>query len=104
MAKRKVNWSKNALLDLIEIIEFYNNRNKSTIYSAKLNKGIKLKLQKLDFSIALPQKTTAENLYYFTHNHIVVCFEILNNEIRVQLLIDERRSPQLIQQILTTID
>lgn len=100
MAKRKVNWSKNALDDLLEIIEYYNNRNKSKAYSQKLSKEIKFKLQTIDFTIALPQKTSVENLFYFTHNHISVCFEILGNNLKVQLIIDDRRSPKLLKQLL----
>lgn len=60
MAKRKVIWSKNALDDLLEIIEYYNSRNKSNTYSQKLSKEIKFKLQTIDFTVALPQKTSVK--------------------------------------------
>lgn len=100
MAKRTINWSKNAVTDLLEILDFYSKRNKSTDYSIKLNKAIKKKLKSLDFSIALPQKTTVEGLYYFTHNHISVCFEIADNDLKIMLVIDERRSPDLTQKLL----
>jgi hypothetical protein len=36
MAKYKVEWSIEARLDLIDILEFYIIRNKSTLYSKKL--------------------------------------------------------------------
>ena len=84
-------------------INYYNNRNKSKIYSKQLNRDIRSKLKTIDFTIALPQKTLIENLFYFTHNHIVVCFEIIDNDLRVQLIIDERRNPETIQQLLSTI-
>ena len=46
MAKYKIDWSVEARLDLIDILEFYVIRNKSALYSkkisAKINKSIKL--------------------------------------------------------------
>jgi hypothetical protein len=36
------------------------------------------------------------------HNHILVCFEIQNNELRVRVLIDDRRNPELIKKMLNT--
>jgi hypothetical protein len=104
MVKRKVNWSRNALFDLFEIMDYYSNRNKSKVYSSKLNNAIRLKLKTIDFTIALPQKTTEENLFYFTHNHISVCFEILNNDISVQLVIDDRRNPEMIKKLMNISD
>jgi hypothetical protein len=103
MAKRRVDWSRAALMDLVEIINYYNNRNKNKIYSKKLNSEIRYKLKTIDFTVALPQKTFIENLFYFNHNHIFVCFEILDNDLRVQLIIDERRNPETIKKLLSTI-
>jgi plasmid stabilization system protein ParE len=46
MAKYKIEWSIEARLDLIDILEFYINRNSSNSYSKKLNskinRGLKL--------------------------------------------------------------
>ena len=102
MVKRKVNWSKNALIDLHDIMNYYNKRNKSNLYSLRLNRAVREKLQTLDLSITLPQKTSLKNMHYFMHNHILVCFEIQNNELRVQVLIDDRRNPELIKKMLNT--
>ena len=104
MAKRKINWSNNALIDLLEIIEFYNNRNKSKVYSTKLNKEIQLILKTIDITISLPLKTAIPNLFYFIHNHISVCFEIHENELKVQLVIDKRRGPELINRLLINLE
>ena len=104
MAKRTVEWSKDALIDLIEIMNYYIKRNKSKTYSQKLNSDIRFKLKTIDFSIAHPQKTVAKDLFYFTHNHISVCFEISNNSLKVQLVIDDRRNPELIEKLLNFIE
>jgi hypothetical protein len=100
MVKRKVDWSRNALFDLLEIMNYYTDRNKSKDYSKKLSHDIRYKLKTIDLTVALPQKTTTKNLYYFTHNHVSVCFEILDNDLRVQLIIDERRNPDILKQLL----
>lgn len=36
MVKRKIVWSNRARIKLFEILEFYTERNKSRVYSAKL--------------------------------------------------------------------
>ena len=104
MAKRIVEWSKEAVVDLLEILKFYIQRNKSKTYSQKLNGEIRFKLKTIDFTVALPQKTSVYNLFYFTHNHISVCFEITNNNFKVQLVIDDRRNPELIDKLLNFIE
>ena len=41
MVKYKIKWSIEARLDLIDILEYYIIRNKSALYSKKLNLKIK---------------------------------------------------------------
>lgn len=100
MAKRIIKWSHEASYDLMEILNYYNNRNKSKVYSAKLYKDIRKILINLDFSISLPKKTSDSKLFYFTYKHIFVGFEIEENNIQVQLVIDQRRSPDLIGKLI----
>jgi hypothetical protein len=104
MAKRKVIWSTNSSLDMIAIMEFYNNKNKSKIYSSRLYKEINLKLKTLDFSVALPKKTSDKKLFYFSHNHIFIGFDIQDNTLIAQLVIDDRRNPELIEKLLNFIE
>lgn len=93
MAKRKVIWVRNAEIQMLEIMDYYYFRNKSKTYSLKLRKEIKNKLHNLDFAVTLPQKTSINNLFYFTHKHISVFFCKENNTIIVQIVWDERRNP-----------
>jgi toxin YoeB len=104
MANRKVIWLEKANFDFFDILKFYNDRNKSKIYSKKLYKDIKFKLKNLDFSVTFPQKTAVENLYYLTHNHISIFFSIEDNDIIVKVVTDERRSPELINYLLINLD
>ena len=103
MAKRKVIWSSDSSLDMIDIMQYYTNRNKSKKYSSKLYKEIQLTLQTLDFSITLPQKTSDKKLFYFTHNHIFIGFEIQENILIVHLVIDDRRNSEIIKKLLKAV-
>ena len=103
MAKRKVIWSFDSSMELIEIIQFYNNRNKSKDYSRKLYKTIQFELKNLDFSISMPQKTSDKKLFYFTVKHIFVGFDIIENDLNILVIIDERRNPKLISSLITSL-
>ncbi len=104
MVRNKVNWTSRASLELYETLDYYSNRNKSKFYSTKLHKEIQNKLRNLDFSIALPQKTTKPDVFYFTHKHISVFFSFQDNTIFVKSLSDDRRNPLTIEMLLLSID
>ena len=104
MAKRKVIWSLESSMDMIDIMNYYNHRNKSKIYSSKLYRDILHKLKTLDFSIIFPKKTSDNKLYYFTHNHIFIGFDIIENTLKIQIVVDERRNPELINRLLINLD
>jgi len=103
MAK-KIIWLKNAEIQMFSIMGYYQERNKSKIYSEKLYREITQKIKKLDSKVAFPQKTSIKNLYYFTHKHISVFFSITKTEIIVKLIWDERRNPQNLNSNLEEID
>jgi hypothetical protein len=104
MGKRKVIWLTDSSLDMLDIMQYYTNRNKSKRYSSKLYKEIQLTLKTLNFSIALPKKTSDKKLFYFTHNHIFVGFDIKDNDLIVQFVIDERRNPEMIKKLMNISD
>ena len=100
MAKRKVTWVRNAEIQMLDVMDYYYFRNKSMTYSLKLRKDIQFKLHNLNFTVTLPKKTSIENLFYFTHNHICVMFCFEDNDIVVQIIWDERRNPNGLKRIL----
>ncbi len=103
MAKRKVIWVRNAEIQMLDVMDYYYFRNKSMVYSLKLRKEIQFKLHNLNFTVALPQKTSVENLFYFTHKHISVMFCIENNDIVAQIIWDERRDPNTPTKLLNNL-
>ena len=56
MERKKVIWVKKAEIQLFSIMDYYAERNKRDFYSLKLEREIKEKLLKLDFSVSLPKK------------------------------------------------
>jgi hypothetical protein len=104
MAKRKVIWTEKSLFEMFDIMDYYAARNKSKTYSNKLHTEIKQKLKMLDFTIALPQKTSKPNIFYFTHNHISVFFSFEKNILFVKSVSDDRRNPQTIEILLRKIE
>jgi ParE toxin of type II toxin-antitoxin system, parDE len=104
MVKRKVIWTSRADSEWYEILDYYAKRNKNKIYSARLHREIQQRLKKLDFSVALPQKTTKLNVFYFTYNHISVFFSFKSNTVFVKSVSDDRRNPQMIDLLLQSID
>ena len=94
MVKRKIIWLRTAELDMLDIMLYYIERNKSKEYSTSLYRGISKNLKTLNFTISLPQKTSVNDLFYFTYNHISVFFIIKElNTIIVKFVIDDRRNP-----------
>ena len=104
MEEKKIIWTKKAKVQLFSIMDYYAERNKSDSYSLKLDREIKRKLNLLDFSIALPQKTSVPNLFYFTYNHISVFFTNVNSLVTIKIIMDERRNPKSIQLLLNKTD
>ena len=102
MVKRKIIWLRTAELDMLDIMLYYIERNKSKEYSTSLYRGIRKNLKTLDFSITLPQKTSVIDLFYFTHNHISVFFTIQElNTIVLKFVIDDRRNPAELQRLFS---
>ena len=103
MGKKTIVWTPYANYQMFMILDYYTERNKSSEYSLKLYNALENILEKLDFSIILPQKTNLENIFYFTHNHISVVFSFNTKNIVVLTAIDDRRSPKELQKFLNKL-
>lgn len=104
MVNRKIIWTEIADYEMFEILNYYSNRNKSKTYSKKLYKEIQQKIAKLDFAVALPQKTSKKDIFYFVHNHICILFSFQKVAIFIKSVWDERRNPNTIEKFLNKIE
>ena len=100
MERKKVIWVKKAKHQLFSIMDYNDEQNKSDFYSLKVEREIRKKLLKLDFSVSLPQKTSLENVYYFTYNHISILFSFNDEFIIILMVWDDRRNPKDLQYYL----
>jgi len=93
MAKRKIIWSHRANIKLFEILEFYTERNKSTIYSRKLYNKFKKELSLLIEQPEIGIKTDFESIRGLIVGKFILFYEITSEKIIVHTVWDCRQNP-----------
>ena len=92
MAKRKIVWSKEAKNDLIEILNFYNERNGSPKYSIKLNNRINKSLQLISKYPNIGTESDYQSVRVIITGDYQIIYEIFDQLILVIMLWDCRRN------------
>ena len=94
MADKAVKWTLRAINDKLAIYEYWNNRNKSTAYSNKLeklfNEAAKLLSQ---HPIAGPQ-TNYKNIRVKNLRDYQLFYQVLGDSVVVIAVWDSRRNPK----------
>ena len=93
MAKYKIEWSIEARLDLIDILEFYINRNSSNSYSKKLNSKINRSLKLITNNPLIGLKSQIESVRALITGDYQIIYEISDNIILIVMIWDCRRDP-----------
>lgn len=96
MARRKVIWTKTAIIEKKEILEYWINRNKSKSYSLKLNRLFVTELKTLSLTPEIGKKTKFKNVRARIIRDYLLFYEILDNELVVLSIWDSRRNPDKI--------
>ncbi len=94
MARRKITWTKTAIFEKKEILEYWFNRNKSKTYSLKLNRLFMAELKALSLNPEIGKKTKFENIRARIIRDYLLFYEILENELVVLSIWDSRRNPE----------
>lgn len=93
MAQRKIVWSNKARIKLFKILDFYNERNQSRVYSEKLfhkfSRQLKLLVKDSDLGI----KTDIENVKGLIVDEFILFYEITKESIIVHTVWDCRQNP-----------
>jgi plasmid stabilization system protein ParE len=94
MVARRIVWSSSAKLQLKAIFEYFNFRNKSKLYSIKLNTLIQTELKTLLQQPNIGKKTDSINVRGLLIENYYVFYEI--NEIHIIILSvwDTRQNPE----------
>lgn len=93
MVKHKINWSIEAEQDLIEILDFYIQRNGSAIYSRKLNLEIKKSILTISKNPDIGLKTEFDYVRALITGDYQIIYEITQETILISMVWDCRRNP-----------
>ncbi|WP_374465129.1 type II toxin-antitoxin system RelE/ParE family toxin [Chryseobacterium sp.] len=91
MAKRKVIWTVKANTERKEILEYWILRNKSNVFSIKLNKLILYNIELLAEHLAIERKTDIERVRVKIVRDYLISYEFSNSELIVLSVWDGRR-------------
>lgn len=92
MAERTVVWSKRAHQEVLQILVFYNDRNKSSVYSAKLFAELEEMLQSLSKNAFLGRLANNKTTRLFPFGNFIIFYEIYEDEILFASFWDNRQN------------
>jgi len=92
MAKRIV-WSKNALIDRLQILDYWFKRIGTKTYSRKLDREIKKLISNLRIIPEMGRRLNNTHIRYLVKDHYLIFYTINKDEIRILHLWDSRRNP-----------
>ena len=93
MAKYKIEWSIEARLDLLDILGFYIERNKSVTFSNKLNSKINHSIKLISQDPLIGIKTEIESVRALITGDYQIIYEINKGLIVITMIWDCRQEP-----------
>lgn len=93
MAERRIVWTSKAKNQLIDILEYFNFRNKSNLYSQKLYRKIQTEIVVLILQPKVGKKTNKINVRGFLIENYYVFYEINEKHIIILSVWDTRKNP-----------
>jgi len=97
---RQIIWTERAQKERIEILTFWNNRNKSVVYSKKLNALLKESLQLICKYPLIGKLTNKDNVRIKIVNDYLIIYEITKDKIVVLSIWDCRKNPEDLERII----
>ncbi len=94
MAGIKIKWSVEAKSDLLDILEFYIEHNKSNIYSKKLNSRVKRSITLLTKNPLLGKQTDEKQVRALITGEYQIIYEVFKELILIIMIWDCRRDPE----------
>lgn len=93
MAKQ-IKWTKTAQQDRTEIFDYWNNRNKSNVYSKKLNRLFIENINLLSLHPKLGREYGKENIRLSVVKDYLIVYQDLEEYILILTIWDTRQNPQ----------
>ena len=94
MVKYKIEWSIEARLDLLDILNFYLDRKKSTTYSKKLKSKINNGTKLISKNPLIGLQTQIVSVRAFVSGDYQIIYEIIDDLILIVMIWDCRRDPE----------
>lgn len=94
MAKFKIEWSVEAKLDLLDVLEFYIERNGNSTYSKKLKSKIDKSIIHLSKNPKLGIQTNYNSVRSLITDEYQIIYEIFDQLILIVMIWDCRRNPE----------
>ena len=92
MAKRVI-WSQDAYRDLEQIYSYWNNRNKSNLYSRKLSKLFKTTIKTILTTPSIGRRTNVENVKRIIARDYFLIYEEDEETLIILRIWDSRQDP-----------
>jgi len=99
MAKQII-WSKRAKEDKINILKYWQIRNKSNVYPIKLNKLMKDAVNWINTNPTVRRKTNYQGIFVKAVRDYQIIFEEDNTAIYVLTIWDTRQNPEKLNEII----
>jgi addiction module RelE/StbE family toxin len=90
---RKIVWTKIAQEERKNIFKYWNNRNKSTLYSKKLQSLFKESLNLISQNPNIGKLTDIEGVRIKIVRDYLLYYQITSNKVYVLMVWDSRRNP-----------
>lgn len=94
MVRYKVEWSIEARLDLLDILNFYIDRNKSAIYSKKVKSRVNSSIKLISKNPLIGLQTQIVSVRAFVTGDYQIIYEIIDDLILIIMIWDCRRDPE----------
>lgn len=96
MAKRVI-WSEDAFQDKVQIFTYWNSRNKSNLYSRKLNRLFKDTIKSILEAATLGRKTNIENVKRIIARDYFIIYEESETILTILRIWDSRQDPNKLE-------
>jgi toxin YoeB len=97
---RRITWTARAQNDRRKIFEYWNNRNKSNLYSRKLNDLIRRSLVLIAKYPHIGKRTDKKNVRLKILKDYLIIYEVMTKEILVLTIWDCRQNPEDLSRIV----
>ncbi len=100
MAELTIFWTNTAIKQRNYTFEYWNERNKSTTYSKKLNSSLKERINILKINPELGKKTEFNNTRVISLGHYSILYKKLDSKIIITGFWDNRQDPEKLLKFL----